>query len=50
MGQAPEMPPFPIEETGDGAAPSLSPPRQGGETRLHGEALQACGGAVIASG
>ena len=30
MSQAPEVPPFPIKETGDGAGASLSPPRRGG--------------------
>ena len=50
MSQAPEMPPFPIKETGDGASTSLSPPRHGGETRLHQEALRACGGAATTSG
>ena len=33
--QAPETPPFPIKEMGDWAETSLSPPRCGGETRLH---------------
>ena len=35
MGQAPEVPPFPIKETGDGADTALSPARHGGETHLH---------------
>ena len=50
MGQAPETPPFPIKEMGDGAGASLSPPRHGGETRLRREALRVCGGAAAASG
>ena len=35
MGQAPEVPPFPIKEMGDRTGTSLSLPRRGGETRLH---------------
>ena len=38
------------KEMGDWAETSLSPPRCGGETRLHWEALRVCGGAAVTSG